>query len=67
MTAFVGQRDYGTRIVAGTGLFGVAASLYWQADDPVAGTSCQKCVHIGSMDAKLYAVDDEVVAFSVPD
>jgi hypothetical protein len=67
MTASVRQRDYGTRIVAGTGLFGVAVSLYWQADDPVARTSRQKCVHIGSMDAKLYAVDDEVVPFSVPD
>ena len=30
---------------------------YWQADDPAAGQACQKIVYIGTMDAKLYAVD----------
>jgi quinoprotein glucose dehydrogenase len=30
---------------------------YWQAEKPVAGKACQKIVYIGTMDAKLYAVD----------
>lgn len=30
---------------------------YWQAAKPQAGTSCQKIVYIGTMDAKLHAVD----------
>jgi quinoprotein glucose dehydrogenase len=30
---------------------------YWQADRPVAGAPCQKRVYIGTMDAKLHAVD----------
>ncbi len=30
---------------------------YWQADDPVAGEACQKIVYIGTMDARLFAVD----------
>src|SRR3954454_5720976 len=30
---------------------------YWQADNPAAGQACQKIVYIGTMDAKLYAVD----------
>ena len=30
---------------------------YWQAKDPVAGQPCQKIVYIGTMDAKLHAVD----------
>ncbi|HVT23278.1 MAG TPA: pyrroloquinoline quinone-dependent dehydrogenase [Rhizomicrobium sp.] len=30
---------------------------YWQADQPVAGKPCQKIVYIGTMTAKLYAVD----------
>jgi quinoprotein glucose dehydrogenase len=30
---------------------------YWQAADPVAGQPCQKRVYIGTMDAKLHAVD----------
>jgi len=30
---------------------------YWQADDPVAGKPCQKIVYIGTMDARLFAVD----------
>ncbi|HET7315629.1 pyrroloquinoline quinone-dependent dehydrogenase, partial [Salinisphaera sp.] len=30
---------------------------YWQADDPEPGVPCQKIVYIGTMDAKLYAVD----------
>lgn len=30
---------------------------YWQASDPVAGQACQKIVYIGTMDAKLHAVD----------
>ncbi|MBI1204430.1 MAG: PQQ-binding-like beta-propeller repeat protein [Rhodopseudomonas sp.] len=30
---------------------------YWQAATPQAGTACQKIVYIGTMDAKLHAVD----------
>ncbi len=30
---------------------------YWQAQQPVAGAPCNKRVYIGTMDAKLYAVD----------
>ncbi|MES1953977.1 pyrroloquinoline quinone-dependent dehydrogenase [Salinisphaera hydrothermalis] len=30
---------------------------YWQADDPKPNQPCQKMVYIGTMDAKLYAVD----------
>ncbi len=30
---------------------------YWEADDPVAGEACQKIVYIGTMDARLFAVD----------
>lgn len=30
---------------------------YWQAKNPVAGKACQKTVYIGTMDAKLHAVD----------
>jgi quinoprotein glucose dehydrogenase len=30
---------------------------YWQADVPAAGQPCQKRVYIGTMDAKLHAVD----------
>ncbi|WP_422073002.1 pyrroloquinoline quinone-dependent dehydrogenase [Tranquillimonas rosea] len=30
---------------------------YWEADDPVEGESCQKIVYIGTMDARLFAVD----------
>jgi quinoprotein glucose dehydrogenase len=30
---------------------------YWQAGAPKAGTPCQKIVYIGTMDAKLHAVD----------
>ena len=30
---------------------------YWQAANPVAGQPCQKIVYIGTMDAKLFAVD----------
>lgn len=30
---------------------------YWQAEKPVAGEACQKIVYIGTMDAKLHAVD----------
>jgi quinoprotein glucose dehydrogenase len=30
---------------------------YWQAANPIAGEVCQKIVYIGTMDAKLYAVD----------
>jgi quinoprotein glucose dehydrogenase len=30
---------------------------YWQAHDPVPGQACQKIVYIGTMAAKLYAVD----------
>jgi quinoprotein glucose dehydrogenase len=32
-------------------------AAYWEADHPVLGESCQKQVYIGTMDAKLYAVD----------
>jgi quinoprotein glucose dehydrogenase len=30
---------------------------YWQAANPVAGQACQKIVYLGTMNAKLYAVD----------
>ena len=30
---------------------------YWEADDPVPGEPCQKIVYIGTMDARLFAVD----------
>ncbi|SFO14912.1 quinoprotein glucose dehydrogenase [Cohaesibacter marisflavi] len=30
---------------------------YWEADNPVAGEPCQKIVYIGTMDARLFAVD----------
>ncbi|OHV08839.1 pyrroloquinoline quinone-dependent dehydrogenase [Kushneria phosphatilytica] len=30
---------------------------YWQADNPVEGEPCQKIVYMGTVDAKLYAVD----------
>ena len=30
---------------------------YWQARDPVAGEACQKIVYLGTMDARLFAVD----------
>ena len=30
---------------------------YWQSSNPVAGQPCQKIVYIGTMDAKLHAVD----------
>ena len=30
---------------------------YWEARDPVAGQACQKTVYIGTMDARLFAVD----------
>ncbi len=30
---------------------------YWQASAPTAGEPCQKIVYLGTMDAKLYAVD----------
>ncbi len=30
---------------------------YWAAPNPVAGQPCEKIVYIGTMDAKLYAVD----------
>lgn len=30
---------------------------YWEADDPVAGESCQKIIYMGTMDAQLFAVD----------
>ncbi len=30
---------------------------YWQSDNPTAGQPCQKIVYIGTMDAKLHAVD----------
>ncbi len=30
---------------------------YWQSANPVAGQPCQKIVYIGTMDAKLHAVD----------
>ena len=32
---------------------------YWQAEAPQAGQSCQKIVYIGTMDAKLHAVDGD--------
>ncbi|MGH7076999.1 MAG: pyrroloquinoline quinone-dependent dehydrogenase [Acetobacteraceae bacterium] len=30
---------------------------YWQAKDPMPGKACQKIVYVGTMSAKLYAVD----------
>lgn len=30
---------------------------YWEAQDPVADQACQKTVYIGTMDARLFAVD----------
>lgn len=30
---------------------------YWQAKNPVAGQACQKIVYMGTVDAKLYALD----------
>ncbi|ARS54434.1 pyrroloquinoline quinone-dependent dehydrogenase [Kushneria konosiri] len=30
---------------------------YWEADNPVEGESCQKIVYMGTVDAKLYALD----------
>ncbi len=30
---------------------------YWQSANPVAGQPCQKIVYVGTMDAKLFAVD----------
>lgn len=30
---------------------------YWQSKSPVAGQPCQKIVYVGTMDAKLFAVD----------
>lgn len=30
---------------------------YWEADDPVSGKPCQKIVYIGTMDARLFALD----------
>jgi len=30
---------------------------YWQASQPVAGQACQKIVYLGTMDARLFAVD----------
>ncbi|RUO33289.1 pyrroloquinoline quinone-dependent dehydrogenase [Aliidiomarina soli] len=30
---------------------------YWEADDPVNGEACQKIVYLGTMDARLFAVD----------
>ena len=30
---------------------------YWQAEHPVAGQVCQKIVYLGTMDARLFAVD----------
>ncbi|MDZ7279966.1 pyrroloquinoline quinone-dependent dehydrogenase [Pantoea eucrina] len=30
---------------------------YWQAKQPVAGETCQKIVYMGTVDAKLYALD----------
>ncbi len=30
---------------------------YWQATNPIAGKACQKIVYVGTMDAKLHAVD----------
>ena len=30
---------------------------YWQAAKPVTGEACQKIIYLGTMDAKLYAVD----------
>lgn len=30
---------------------------YWQADEPIAGESCQKIIYLGTMDAQLFAVD----------
>lgn len=30
---------------------------YWEADEPVDGQACQKIVYLGTMDARLFAVD----------
>lgn len=30
---------------------------YWEADEPVEGEACQKIVYLGTMDARLFAVD----------
>ncbi len=30
---------------------------YWQADNPVAGKACQKIIYLGTMDARLFAMD----------
>ncbi|UUP18225.1 Quinoprotein glucose dehydrogenase [Nitratireductor thuwali] len=30
---------------------------YWEAESPVAGEPCQKIVYLGTMDARLYALD----------
>jgi quinoprotein glucose dehydrogenase len=30
---------------------------YWQAKDPAAGQPCQKIIYIGTMDARIFAVD----------
>jgi len=35
---------------------------YWQADNPRAGEACQKIVYLGTMDAKLHAVDADTGA-----
>jgi quinoprotein glucose dehydrogenase len=35
---------------------------YWQADSPASGQACQKRVYIGTMDAKLHAVDADTGA-----
>ena len=32
-------------------------AAYWQSADPQPGLACQKIVYVGTMDAKLYAVD----------
>ena len=33
---------------------------YWEAENPVADTPCQKIIYIGAMDATLHAVDADV-------
>lgn len=30
---------------------------YWEADEPIEGEACQKIVYLGTMDARLFAVD----------
>ncbi|WP_424930835.1 PQQ-binding-like beta-propeller repeat protein [Amaricoccus macauensis] len=30
---------------------------YWEADEPVEGEACQKIVYLGTMDARLFAID----------